>query len=671
MTNTFFNHDTPLTDNTAYRASNVNDVFEAVELGFDRLPAKDALNHGHHDYLVDSGAADAYVVAFASNAPTAYANGMSFKMKAANANTGASTINVNGIGVKNLTDINGSPLVEGDITTGAILHIAYDGSAFRIIGGRCSTATEFNSAILTKLRGVRHITELLALDGALMVDGEAIEVGSYFSGGNTGGGLFVWDAGLAKSNHDGITTISPTVPWDGTAGTVAAFIAGTGETASGSNGCWVRDGRPFALPQGTTLTTSVLRNNGYRFFGVNSAGSIENFGAIMGRIVDDTSGSEAGEIYIVVNDVDFPVAVWKWDQNGAAISDVGAPGGIMAVGPGGERVSVVERDYEDARPIGIRNLRNIDPGDLTDTTFRVGLTATMYNAAEEELQVGATRWRYLNRGNGTEKTVKFDTLLSNDTQLDVQSLYVEGSWVVADPAVSGGNEVTETLFPDDIFGVGSGRAAVVGTSGSALLALVGDGAVADGGGPFGLVFAGRITTGSGKTGRTSFASITGVKANATEGNGSGRLEFKTTVGGGGLTRRGYAEVGLVWGAPTGGDKGAGTINAQAVYDDNTLLTDYVFDLHVDGRLLDDSDRAKSYQAERQQYTSIDEFSSFWKKHKHMPTMPSREEWEKDGTRPLGDLVQRLWETVELQALHINHLNEKLSRLIKSSVAGDK
>lgn len=240
MTNTFFNHDTPLTKNTAYRAANVNAVLEAVELGFDRIPAKDPLNHGYHDYLVDSGAADAYVVAFASNAPTAYANGMSFKMKAANANTGASTINVNSIGVKNLTDINGSPLVEGDITTGAILHIAYDGSSFRIIGGRCSTATEFNSAILTKQRTVKSITDLLAIDGGSITNGESAVVNSFYASGTTGGGLFIWNSSLAKSNHNGGTIISPTVPWDGATGTLSAFLAGTGETDSGGNGCWVR-----------------------------------------------------------------------------------------------------------------------------------------------------------------------------------------------------------------------------------------------------------------------------------------------------------------------------------------------------------------------------------------------------------------------------------------------
>ena len=40
--------------------------------------------------------------------------------------------------------------------------------------------------------------------------------------------------------------------------------------------------------------------------------------------------------------------------------------------------------------------------------------------------------------------------------------------------------------------------------------------------------------------------------------------------------------GVILGSPTGGDKGVGTLNATAVYDDNTLLTCYVFDQFLDG-----------------------------------------------------------------------------------------
>lgn len=491
-------------------------------------------------------------------------------------------------------------------------------------------------------------------------------VNGLFPGTNVGGGLYQYDSSRNKADHDGLVVVSPTVPWDGTAAALADFIAGTGETDGAGTGCFVRvAGYPSvnafkAIPAASVLSPSTLAGNGTHFLAPNSAGQLKSFGALLPKIVNDAAGSEAGEIYVVINDGDWLAAVWKWDRDGAAISDVGAPGGIMSVGPGGERVSVVERDYVDARPFGIRNLRDIDPGDLTDLAFRVGLTATMWNASKEEKQIGAIRWRYLNRGSGTEKTAQFSSLLSSGAEVDVQALYAEGAWVVADPSISGANEIGATLFPDDIVGVGGGRGALVGPSGNTLFALIGDGAVADGGGPFGVVFGGRITTGSGKTGRTAFASVTGVKANAVEGDGSGRLEFKTTFGGGGLTRRGYAERGFVWGTPTGGDRGDGTINAQAVYDDNVQLTDYVFDLYLTGTTPDNSPLANSYRETRARYSSVDAFTAFWRKHQHMPSMPSREDWKEKGSISVGDLLQRLWETVELQALHISQLRDEIA-----------
>lgn len=65
-------------------------------------------------------------------------------------------------------------------------------------------------------------------------------VGSHRPGEVVGGGTFVYDAGVAKSNHNGGDIISATVPWDGAAGTLAAFLAGTGETDPTGSGCFVR-----------------------------------------------------------------------------------------------------------------------------------------------------------------------------------------------------------------------------------------------------------------------------------------------------------------------------------------------------------------------------------------------------------------------------------------------
>jgi len=115
------------------------------------------------------------------------------------------------------------------------------------------------------------------------------------------------------------------------------------------------------------------------------------------------------------------------------------------------------------------------------------------------------------------------------------------------------------------------------------------------------------------------------------------------------------------GSPTGGDKGAGTINAKAVYDDNTLLTDYVFDLYLDKKVnKEDGFAAKSLLAQ-QDIMSLDRFTEIWTTERRLPSMPSRKEWNKDKLS-IGAISQRLWETCELQAIHIEQLNQRIKQL---------
>lgn len=71
---------------------------------------------------------------------------------------------------------------------------------------------------------------------------QQVVVGSFYPGGavNRGSGQFVWGATTAKSLHDGVRVISPTVPWNGSIGDLSGFLAGTGETNPGGSGCWLR-----------------------------------------------------------------------------------------------------------------------------------------------------------------------------------------------------------------------------------------------------------------------------------------------------------------------------------------------------------------------------------------------------------------------------------------------
>ena len=91
----------------------------------------DKLNHV--PYAVDSGAANAYVVTL-SPAPTAYVDGMAVCVKITNASTGASTINVNGLGVKTILDSLGNAITSGGLKANTPYTLRYNGTIFIVQG---------------------------------------------------------------------------------------------------------------------------------------------------------------------------------------------------------------------------------------------------------------------------------------------------------------------------------------------------------------------------------------------------------------------------------------------------------------------------------------------------------------------------------------------------------
>jgi len=85
-------------------------------------------------YVADSGSVNALVGTY-SPAITSLTAGLLIMIKAANTNTGASTINVNGLGVKSITHGDGSALNAGDINSGQVVILIYDGTKFQIGNG--------------------------------------------------------------------------------------------------------------------------------------------------------------------------------------------------------------------------------------------------------------------------------------------------------------------------------------------------------------------------------------------------------------------------------------------------------------------------------------------------------------------------------------------------------
>lgn len=104
------------------------------------------------------GTANAIALAYAT-APTAYVQGQKFAWKSTAANTGATTVNVNSLGAKNLFKKSGgaaaAACVGGEVQNGDIVEIEYDGTQFQLLNYTVAydTAATIASASTTAIGG--------------------------------------------------------------------------------------------------------------------------------------------------------------------------------------------------------------------------------------------------------------------------------------------------------------------------------------------------------------------------------------------------------------------------------------------------------------------------------------------------------------------------------------
>lgn len=151
--------------------------------------------------FVDSGAADAYVLTSSQSQPaTEYRDGMMVIFVADNDNTGASTVNVDGLGLQTITDGYGSAtaLTGGEIS--GLATLIYDGTNFGIYSlGAASNAVYANNTSV-EFRDVGDTTDVGVVS---LNSSDELDVGDV--GFNTN------IVGLAMSlTTPGIMTLNPT-----------------------------------------------------------------------------------------------------------------------------------------------------------------------------------------------------------------------------------------------------------------------------------------------------------------------------------------------------------------------------------------------------------------------------------------------------------------------------
>lgn len=129
MTNDYFTWSNTFSPITSARSGSVDAAFQAVEAAFDKLPSRDGLNQGRTTHVADTGAADVYAVTL-SPAPVGYVTGLMVQVLFSATNTGACTVNVNGLGARAIKLQNGANPNAGDLRAGDIHQLIFDGTNF-------------------------------------------------------------------------------------------------------------------------------------------------------------------------------------------------------------------------------------------------------------------------------------------------------------------------------------------------------------------------------------------------------------------------------------------------------------------------------------------------------------------------------------------------------------
>lgn len=124
MTNGLYTSPTDIAAVTKALSFDINNIDASVATAFEKLPTEVEIKRGTINFAVDTGVANAYLVAL-PYPPSGYVDGLAIVFRPLNANTTASTVNVNSLGVKSIRRADGSAISAGDVAAGIPITARY------------------------------------------------------------------------------------------------------------------------------------------------------------------------------------------------------------------------------------------------------------------------------------------------------------------------------------------------------------------------------------------------------------------------------------------------------------------------------------------------------------------------------------------------------------------
>jgi hypothetical protein len=253
-------------------------------LAVNNFASASAIQRQTHTYAADTGGINAYVVTL-TPAPTAYTDGMKFSFRPINTNTGDATVNVNGLGAKQIKRNTAAALAPNDIWAGSYTTVTY-------------------SALLDQfLLDVISDSQIVHRFANETIDGEKRFVGGVTTFESTYTTLAFVDTNAALNEKRFVMEVS---------GGLLSWYTQTDDTSSTSP--FMRVGRTGLTPTEVNFLSTTLKHGGSNVLTVaNLGGTSNNF------TVQQTFSNPSGAILVAADGASFnyPVRLRNNQINGS------------------------------------------------------------------------------------------------------------------------------------------------------------------------------------------------------------------------------------------------------------------------------------------------------------------------------------------------------------------
>lgn len=275
-----------------------------------------------------TGTANALVLTYIAG-PVSYQKGEIYRVFAHIANTGAVTININGLGAKSLLSYRGEPLAAGQIAVGDVLEFVFDGTSFRLLSYQTHNTNFTGQTYMPGAYLLRQGAEggeltfqkgtASTLTGDATFDQAGTMSMRLFDSGNASR-MFVFDLSNGAISGNGATFWSSANHGPGSSldadlldGQQGSFY----QNMSNANAGTLADARLPTSMAGKTFTSLITGNAGMTLKGTLALTTAGNASIEIGR-VDGTASTPFIDFHSGATSTDYDVRLLASSGNGAA-----------------------------------------------------------------------------------------------------------------------------------------------------------------------------------------------------------------------------------------------------------------------------------------------------------------------------------------------------------------